>query len=476
MYFIRLIIVFLQFIAFFAYFAGCANQQPPGGGEEDKTPPKVKIESPNPNSVNFREKTINFSFNEYIDKRSFQDAFRISPAIKGDIEYNWSGNDVEVVFPEELYKIEPNKTFVINISTGLKDVHGNTISEPVNFAFSTGPVIDMGKISGSVFNNISNKPVSIFAYKLSGKTDYDPTKNIPDYLTETSPEGRYNLTNLAPAEYRLIALIDDDINLLFTSERESYGVLAYDITLPDSGNITGADFYLSLVTSKESVPPELDYTKYFRDSLNIVYSSVENDSRVVAPDQSIFIFFSSRKPGREEFINSAKITGEENHTEKLVFNWRNDSLVELFAVSKFKPNHNYNLTFNVTLGKDSVYNYRLKFKTIGNNSFGEIRGSVRSNYSNIILSDYNVKLDLEAKDILPVVKYLFDTRDTVFSLKNILEAEYKLFSFIDINNDNSFNYGYPYPFQNSEPFYIYPQPLRVRGGWTIENVVINFNK
>jgi len=228
------------------------------------------------------------------------------------------------------------------------------------------------------------------------------------------------------------------------------------------------------IVLKEPLPAELDYTKYFKDSLNIVYSSVENDSRVVSPDQSIFIFFNQKKPTRGEFISSAKITGEENQLEKIVFNWRNDSLVEMFAADKFRSNYSYKLTFSIAAGKDSVYSYILKFKTVGKNSFGEIKGSVRT--KNFILTNYNVKLELEAIDVLPVIKYSFDSRDTVFSLVNILEAEYIMFSFIDMNSDNSYNYGYPFPFQYSEPFYVYPQSLRVRGGWIVENVVVSFMK
>ncbi|HEY3250845.1 MAG TPA: Ig-like domain-containing protein [Ignavibacteria bacterium] len=459
----------------FAFISGCANQQPPGGGEEDKIPPKVSIYSPKPNSVNFKGRSIEFRFNEYVDKRSFQDAFRISPAIKGEIEFEWSGNDAEVVFPSELQKIEPNKTFVVNLSSSLKDIHGNAITEPVNFAFSTGPKIDKGNISGKVFNQDSNNIVSIFAYKINDTSGYDPTKNIPDYLTESGKGGSYVLTNLAPGKYRLIAVADDDRNLLFTSERENYGVLSYDITLADSSEIKNSNFYMKIIRTKETVPPELDYTKYFKDSLAIVYTSIENDNRIVSPEQSIFIFFNQHRPERESFVNSFKINGGDNQPEKLVFNWRNDSLVEFFAANKFKPNFNYVMAFDLPVGKDSVYKFSLKFKTVGKNSFGEIKGSVRTNFDTISFLEYPVKIELEA-NLTPVIKNSFEVRDTVFSLTNILEAEYKLFSYIDLNSDNSYNYGYPYPFEYAEPFYIYPQTLRIRGGWTVENVVTSFNK
>jgi len=474
---LRLLIIYHRFIFFtvLTVIIGCANQQPPGGGEEDKTPPKVSIISPRPNSVNFTGNLLEFKFNEYVDKRSFQDAFRISPAVKGEIEYNWSGRNVEVKFPGKLEKIEPNKTFVVNISTGLKDIHGNSITEPFNFAFSTGPIIDMGQISGVVYNN-EKKIVSIFACRLEDESKYDPTINIPDYLTETSSEGNYVLTNLSASKYRIISVIDDDRNLLFTSERESFGVLPYDITLADSQSVKNSNFYLKILQSRPEVPPELDYTKYFKDSLGIIYISVDNDSRIVASDQSIFIFFNSHKPKREEFAGSLKIKGEDDLQEKIVFNWRNDSLVELFAANKFKQNFKYNINFTLNILKDSVYNFSWKFKTVGKNSFGEIKGSIRSNYENISLFDNTVKLNMDANDVLPVIKYSFDIRDTVYAFNNILEAEYNLFSYIDLNTDNAYNYGYPFPFVSSEPFFVYPGNLRIRGGWTVENVVIGFVK
>jgi hypothetical protein len=58
----------------------------------------------------------------------------------------------------------------------------------------------------------------------------------------------------------------------------------------------------------------------------------------------------------------------------------------------------------------------------------------------------------------------------------MLESEYSLFSYVDINNNSEFDYGYPFPFEYSEPFFIYPQRLNIKGGWTVENVSVNFIK
>ena len=243
---ISAILLIISSLAIILLFQSCANQLPPGGGEEDKTPPKLTFQSPVSSSLNFRGNSIVMEFDEYVDRRSFQEAFHISPPAEGEINYDWSGKEVEITFAKPLWKTEPNKTFVITVNSNLKDIRGNSLTSPITFAFSTGPRIDKAGIDGLVFNKTEDKPVTILAFRL-GLTDssYEPAKNLADYITETSSEGNYNLTNLSPGKYRIIAVEDDDRNLLYTTDRESYAVLQYDINLEDSAQLTGVDFYMN---------------------------------------------------------------------------------------------------------------------------------------------------------------------------------------------------------------------------------------
>jgi hypothetical protein len=465
----------LNWVIFFVCISliSCANQQPPGGGEEDKIPPKVTIISPKPNSVNFKGNSIEFEFNEYIDRRSFQDAFRTSPQVKGDIDFDWGARDVKVSFPKDLDKIDANKTFVVNISTGLKDIRGNSISEPVNFAFSTGSRIDLGAVSGKIFN-ANSKNVSILAYSLNSSQVYDPTENIPDYQTESTAEGSYTLTNMAPGRYRLISIYDEDKNLLYTSGRENFAVLPFDLDIKDSVTTPGINMYMKQI-SASTLLPELDYTKYYQDTASIIYTSLEPGSSLVLPDQSIFIFFNRFRPTREELVNNLKITDENGTAERTVFNWKNDSLVEVFAANKFAMNRKYELRLDIKTQGDSIYTFRLPFRTITINSFGELKGRLSADPESLN-GDSPVRIELSAEKLVPVVKYGFDVRDTVFEFKNLLEANYNLFSFIDKNNNGVYDYGYPMPFEYSEQFYIYPSLIGIKGGWTVENVNIKLEK
>jgi hypothetical protein len=447
-------------------FLGCANQLPPGGGEEDKVPPKIVKVSPALNTLNFKGNVIHLEFNEYVDRRSLQDAFRISPPYIGDIEYDWSGKDVDIVFSVPFWKKNDNKTYVININSSLKDIHGNAIDKPFIIAFSTGPVIDKGSVSGKVLN-YNKKLISIFAYIVNpSDSAFNPTRRVADYITETSSDGSYLLSNMTGAQYRIIAVDDEDKNLLYT-DREDYGILSKDINISDTSKST-ADFYLFNFTSVDS--SAFAWKDYFRDSLDIVYSSIQNSAVNIPTDQSMYFFFNRNKPQREDFVTSFKLTDESNNLERVVYNWKNDSLVEIFPVNKFKANTSYTASFTILPSRDSTYIYRLKFKTASVHSYGNIKGSV-------IMNDINpaqVFILLESVDIKPPVRYYFEAQDTAFDFKNILEADYKLFSFVDINRDGVYNFGNPYPFEFSEPFYLYPSNVDVKGGWTIDNIIIRF--
>ena len=161
--------------------AGCANQLPPPGGDVDKIPPEVVEMIPQNGTTNYKENYVEFTFSEYVDKRSVQDAFFMSPNQEGKIEFDWSGKSVEVIFEDSLRK---NTTFIITIGTEVKDLNnGNNMAGSVNLTFSTGDEIDFCSVEGRIY---AKKPLGtmIFAYMLAD-TIPDPTVQKPHYLTQT---------------------------------------------------------------------------------------------------------------------------------------------------------------------------------------------------------------------------------------------------------------------------------------------------
>ncbi|MEO6695046.1 MAG: Ig-like domain-containing protein, partial [Ignavibacteria bacterium] len=104
------------------FFYSCANQLPPSGGEDDKIAPKVVSISPKPDMKNYKGNKLVFRFDEYVDRRSFEESFYIFPKPAGVPSFDWSGKEVEVQLPVSLKK---DQTYVVTIGNELKDVRGS---------------------------------------------------------------------------------------------------------------------------------------------------------------------------------------------------------------------------------------------------------------------------------------------------------------------------------------------------------------
>jgi hypothetical protein len=459
-------------LIFSTFFLSCANQQPPGGGEEDRVPPEIISTYPKKNTVNFRENTITLEFSEYVERRSFIDALRISPQVRGGFELNWSGTTVDIVFENEPFKTDPDKTFLITVNSNLKDIHGNSIASPFTLAFSTGSEIDNSSISGKVFNNQGRK-IIMLAYDITeSENNYDPVNRSADYYTETDEAGNYILTNLAERKYRIIAIDDDDKNLFYTAERENYSVSDKDITLTDTIPVTGINFYLNEVNINNQ---EINLSRFTPDSLGFIHSSVAPATNIL-PEGSIFFYFRNYKPNRFEFAQQIVISDEQNNRVRPVINWKNDSIVEIFAAENFTPARTYTISFPVELGSDADYNYSFKFKTHTANAYGKVSGVIRYPAGLTNFPDAIIELRSIAADNKSETSYSITVKDSLFRFEKVLQGDYDLFAFLDVNADGKFTFGSPSPFSFSEPFYIYPSTIKVKAGWEIDNVVVDFNK
>ncbi len=265
----------------------CANQLPPQGGEVDKTPPEIIEYYPANGTVNFHENHIILEFSEYVDKRSVQDAFFISPYIDGQVEFDWSGREVKIIFPDSL---KPNTTYNVTIGTEVKDIHNNNkMITPVNFSFSTGAKIDSGRISGTVYGtNVSG--VMIFAYRLNEERDVNPVKLKPDYISQVAADGKYRITGLADSKYRVFAIKDKFKDLLYNAGDDEYGAPFSDVVISQENNkFDNLNFKLTL---EDTVKPYL-ISAIMTDRNHIVVEFNEFiDSSEVTVD-NFFIYDSS---------------------------------------------------------------------------------------------------------------------------------------------------------------------------------------
>lgn len=233
--------------------ASCAGQIEPPGGPPDTVPPTILRTIPDTNAVNVRPDRIVLEFSEYVDRRSVEEAIFVSPHV-GELSFDWSGTEVEIQFPEPL---RDDVTYVLTVGTDVKDQRAsNRMAAGYTLAFATGDSIDRGAIGGRV---IAEAPegIMVFAYSLAGRRPdtLNPSVLRPEYVTQTGKDGKFLLSNLAPATYRLFAVRDAFRDFVYDRGADDIGVAPADVSLgaPEE-RISGITFRLSRVDTAAPYP------------------------------------------------------------------------------------------------------------------------------------------------------------------------------------------------------------------------------
>ncbi len=241
----------------------CAEIAPPPGGEEDKTKPFLISSNPTDGKVNVPiGNRIVLNFSEKVLKASGKSIF-ISPRPVEEPEIKWKNEEVEIIFSDS-FKV--NETYIISLSSGIADLRKNTLDSTGIIAFSTGPTLDTGRISGIVFQNDKPRGKLVVALYdellLSDTTLYDSL--YPTYYSQTNSEGEFSFEYLPQKRFRLIAFEDKNKDEYFNPSRESFAIT--DRPIQVGGNIDLENLSLSL-TSEDTTKPGILSAVYTSDNL-----------------------------------------------------------------------------------------------------------------------------------------------------------------------------------------------------------------
>ncbi|MBI3004989.1 MAG: Ig-like domain-containing protein [Ignavibacteriales bacterium] len=258
-HFLFLVIPQSSFIILSSLFIlSCAHQTSPQGGPPDTQPPRIISSYPAPYTLRYEDNRIALEFDEYVEERTVEESVFISPHI-GELEFDWSGTEVEVSFSERLRK---NTTYVVTVGTDVVDLRNrNRMAQAFTLAFSTGDEIDRGAIQGRIFAGEGGaalpEGVMIFAYLLDhlNSDTLNPQTLKPDYISQTGSGGDFFLRHLSLGSYRIFAVKDEYRNLLYDPEADEYGVPFRDIRLTSEDTL--ASGILMRLAKEDTTKPRL---------------------------------------------------------------------------------------------------------------------------------------------------------------------------------------------------------------------------
>lgn len=235
-------------------FISCAKQGMPPGGPKDTTPPEILRTEPSLGKTMVHPNTsVMVRFSEPINPASAKDAIFISPYPGTTIKYRWRGRNLKIYFPKPL---ETNRTYVVTLGTAIRDYRNNPMKSSFTLAFSTGAVLDRGKISGKVCAKGDQHTVDIWAYQVTKGGTPNPSIEKPDYLIQCSADGSFQLTNLAPFHYRLFAIRDRAGDRLYQPVEDAIGVPFCDVKLDSETNIKVENIFFRM-SQADTLSPSL---------------------------------------------------------------------------------------------------------------------------------------------------------------------------------------------------------------------------
>jgi hypothetical protein len=311
---------------------GCAQQGAPTGGPIDEDPPILLSAEPANYSINFTDKKILLTFDEFLDMGNFVQELVVSPPMDEKPEIKLRNKTLIIEFEEEL---KEDITYTFNFGEGIKDLNERNILMNFEYVFSTGDYLDSLSIKGRLKNafdlSIIEPPIYVMLY--TEQRDSLPLIDIPYYVGRSDKEGNFAVNNLRPDDYKLFVLKDGNNNFLFDLPAEEIAFLDssllvdaeyFKTILLESGKYDSSDFV------QDTIPLAIDTTSLSADTIAMMLDSIA----LAKPDlNSIFVdLFMFTEDPENQFVSD--YSREKKNRMELLFNI---SLTDSFAFTPLFP-------------------------------------------------------------------------------------------------------------------------------------------
>lgn len=199
------IIVLLVLLSQSLMLQRCANPTPPSGGVRDTIGPVLVLdESTTPYQTNFKPQRIELTFDEWVKIKDLSQII-ISPPLEPQPKVSLKKRTLIIDFGEA--KLRDSVTYVINVGGAVVDLNEGNPPENLRFVFATGPVLDSASVAGTLVDAYTTKPIEGALLALyANPADTAALTENPFYFAKTNKEGEYEISNIRPGTYQVVAL------------------------------------------------------------------------------------------------------------------------------------------------------------------------------------------------------------------------------------------------------------------------------
>ena len=309
----RNIIIF--FISYMFY--GCAQFVPPTGGPTDKAAPKLLSSDPVSKTKNFKGKTINMEFDEYIDITALKQELLIIPDPNSLYVIKQKDKNVKLIFDKDF---ADSTTYTFNFRNGIKDLSERNPSKNLKIVFSTGPEIDSLKLTGTIIDLQNKQPVLDALVGLYKKDTIPFGKKKPDYFIKTDSSGKYEFENIKADKYFLIAFTDKNQNLLYDQKNENIAFKKDSIVLNQNKTLDTLETYSANFTKnkiKKSISRESEFVLQLDKPIKSASINIQDSTLVYNYDKLNINIFKLSSPKADTTLTKIILTDSLNISDTI---------------------------------------------------------------------------------------------------------------------------------------------------------------
>ena len=194
-------------LATIAILVSCANRGiGPQGGPKDSIPPVPLRSVPEIGALNFKDKRIEVTFDEYIQLNNIAGNLLMSPPQQNAPDVRARGKRLIINFQDSL---RDSTTYTIDFGDAVCDFRERVPLHGFSFYFSTGDEIDTLEYTGMVYDAATLNPMQgILVGIHRDLSDSALTKQPFLRIAKTDSTGYFRIGNIHPGKYKLYAVDD----------------------------------------------------------------------------------------------------------------------------------------------------------------------------------------------------------------------------------------------------------------------------
>ena len=187
--------------------------------------------------TNYKSKTVELTFDEYIVVENLQQKLVITPDA-GEYTMKLIPKGLRLKFEKDL---DSNKTYSLSFGDAIKDFSEKNPAKNLKIVFSTGKFIDSASVAGKILDIQTSRPAFdalVGLYKYSDTLN--PEKKKATYFTRTDSSGNFSIENIQPdSTYKLMAIDDKNRSMTYNPKAERIAYLRDSIAVKGSTQISG---------------------------------------------------------------------------------------------------------------------------------------------------------------------------------------------------------------------------------------------